>query len=132
MRAAGEGGVLPGGGAALIAAARAVRAAAQEAGEGDEILGLQALATALEAPTRAIVANAGFRASPIIATLAGKPDGWGYDVLKEEYVDMLVDGVADPTPVIKKAIEIAVSGAAMMLTTDVLILHRKPDWTPSP
>ena len=129
MRAAGEGGVVPGGGSALLAAARRVR---EVVAEGDEALGLRALATALEAPTRWIVQNAGLNPSPVIATLAGMPDGWGYDVIKDEYVDMLAGGVSDPTLVIKKAIEMAVSGATMMLTTDVLLLHRKPDWTPSP
>jgi chaperonin GroEL len=129
MRTAGEGGVVAGGGIALLACARAVLAIEAE---GDVAMGLKVLAHALGAPAHWIIANSGQRPTPIIAELARRPEGWGYDVLKGEYVDMLEAGIADPTLVVKKAVEIALSGAQMAMTTDTLVLHSKPDWTPAP
>ena len=129
LRAASEGGVVPGGGAALLACARAVRALPAE---GDEAMGLKVLAVALEAPMRWIIANAGYKPSPVIAELREKPAGWGFDVLKGELVDMAAAGILDPHQVIRTALVKGVSGALMAMTTDALVLHKKPDWTAEP
>jgi chaperonin GroEL len=130
LRAASESGVVPGGGAGLLACARAVRQLAVE-GE-DETVGLKILAAALEAPTRWIVRNAGHKPNPIISELARRPAGWGYDVLRDEYVEMATAGIRDPHPVIRTALVKGVSGALMAMTTDALIIHKKPDWTADP
>jgi chaperonin GroEL len=130
MRAASEAGVVPGGGAALLTAARAVRAI--EAEEEDEAFGLRILATALEAPTRWIVRNAGLDPNPVIVELARRPEGGGYDVIEGDFRDMAEAGVRDPHPVIRTALVKGVSGALMAMTTDALVIHKKPDWTAEP
>lgn len=134
MRNAAESGVVPGGGAAYLTAARRIREEAQKQcqEQGDQAMGLRTLASALEAPTRWILKNAGHPASPIIADLARLPDGYGYDVIAEDYVNMDENGVLDSLNVARGALLKAVSGALMAMTTDALILHKKPDWTPQP
>jgi chaperonin GroEL len=130
LRAASESGVVPGGGAALLSCARAVRAL--EGSDSDEAFGLKILATALEAPTRWIVRNAGFNPSPVIAELGRRPAGYGYDVIRAEYCDMDEAGIRDPHPVVRTALVKGVSGALMAMTTDALVIHKKPDWTAEP
>ena len=129
LRAASEEGVVPGGGVALLACARAVRAAVAE---GDEGVGLKVLAATLEAPARCIIANAGFEPNPVIAELAEKPAGWGFDVLKGEIVDMTAASILDPVKVVRTALIKGISGALMAMTTDALVVHKKPDWTAEP
>ncbi len=129
LRAAAEEGVVPGGGVALLRCARAVR---QVAAEGDEAVGLKVLAAALEAPARCIIDNAGYKSSPIIAELEGMPDGYGFDVMRGEIVDMAAAGIQDPAKVVRTALIKGVSGAMMAMTTDALVLHKKPDWTAEP
>ena len=130
MRACGESGVVPGGGVALLAAARAVRAV--EAADEDEAFGLRILASALQAPTRWIVRNAGLDPNPVIAELERRPEGWGYDVITGEYCDVAGAGIRDPHPVIRTAVIKGVSGALMAMTTDALVVHKKPDWKAEP
>ena len=130
MRASAETGVVPGGGAALLVAARAVSAIKAES--EDEAFGLRILASALESPTRWIVRNAGLDPNPVIAELARRPAGWGYDVVRGEYCDVAEAGIRDPHPVIRTAVVKGVSGALMAMTTDALVIHKKPDWTAEP
>jgi chaperonin GroEL len=130
MRAASENGVVPGGGAAYLAAARAVRKVEVE--DEDEAFGLRILANALEAPTRWIVKNAGLEPNAVIAELALRPVGWGYDVIKDEYCDIAEAGIRDPHPVVRTALVKAASGALMAVSTDALIIHKSPDWTADP
>lgn len=133
MRQAGESGVVPGGGAALLTCARILRRQEASGSNATEIaMGYRTLATALEAPTSWIVANGGYKAAPVIAELALRPDGWGFDVMKAEFRDMIEAGILDPTEVLRTALKTGVSGALMAMTTDVLVLHKKPDWTAEP
>jgi chaperonin GroEL len=81
---------------------------------------------------RWIIANAGFKPSPILAQLAEKPDGWGFDVLAGEIRDMASAGILDPHRVVCTALTTGVSGALMAMTTDALVLHKKPDWQAEP
>ena len=129
MRAAGEGGVVAGGGAALLACAREIRALP---GTGDERFGLLALASALEAPLRWIARNGGYKDAAILAELQAHPDGWGFDVLTGEFKDMCAAGIQDPYQVLRVALEKAVSGATMAVTTEALVLHKKPAWVAEP
>jgi chaperonin GroEL len=129
MRAAGEGGVVPGGGAALLACARAVRSLN---GAGDEHFGRLALAAALEAPLRWIVKNGGFKDAAIVAELGERPDGWGFNVLQGRVSDVASEGILDPYAVLRVALEKAVSGASMAITLDTLVLHKKPTWVAQP
>jgi chaperonin GroEL len=123
-RAAVEEGIVPGGGVALINAIPALLALKLE-GE-DEQIGVNIVRKALEMPLRKIAENAGKEGSVILegvrqAQKSKKNLRFGYDVLKEEYRDMVDGGVIDPAKVTRGALENAASIAAMILTTEALI-----------
>ncbi|MFH1086501.1 MAG: chaperonin GroEL [Chloroflexota bacterium] len=118
-----EGGIVPGGGAAYLACVPAVQAVQAE---GDEALGVRILARALEEPLRCIVQNAGLYPPVAIAEAQRMGYGYGYDVVQQKVVNMVEAGIVDPTAVIKRALQHAVSGALMLLSTDAIVLHRKP------
>ena len=82
----------------------------------------------MEEPTRAIAANAGLDPSVTMAKLALAGPGYGYDVTSEQIVDMVEVGIFDVAVAQKAAIHAAVTGAALALTTDVLIHHRTVNW----
>jgi chaperonin GroEL len=118
-----EGGIVPGGGAAYLACIAAVEAVEAE---GDEALGVKVLARALEEPMRRIAENADIHPPIAIAQARAQGPGYGLDVRSKKIVNMLQAGIADPAVVTKRALQQAVSGAIMLLTTDALVLHRKP------
>ena len=118
-----ESGVVPGGGAAYLSCIPAVEAVEAE---GDEAIGVQIVARALEEPMRRIAENAGVHPPLVIAEANRMGKGYGYDVLQEKVVNMTTDGIVDPAMVIKRALQQAASGAMMLLSIDALVLHRKP------
>lgn len=118
-----ENGVVPGGGAAYLACIPAVLATPAE---GDEAIGVQILARALEEPLRCIVTNAGIHPPLVIDEVMRQGRGYGYDVKKKCVVNMFEAGIVDSTMVVERALQYATSGALMLLTTDALVLHRKP------
>ncbi|MGI6634727.1 MAG: chaperonin GroEL [Christensenellales bacterium] len=120
-RAAVEEGIVPGGGVALLDATVKV-AEEVEKMEGDERTGMQIVLRAMEEPIRQIATNGGIDGSIIIDTIKrnGKV-GYGYDVLKGDYVDMIERGIIDPTKVTRYALQNAASVAAMILTTESLV-----------
>jgi len=123
-RAAVEEGIVPGGGVALINAVPTLRDLKVD-GE-DEQIGVNIVLKALEMPLRKIAQNAGKDGSVILENVRRaqkdkKNLRIGYDVLKEEYLDMVDDGVIDPAKVTRGALENATSIAAMILTTEALI-----------
>ena len=128
-RAAVEEGIVPGGEISLInAAAKLDKLLKSLDGEdNDETrVGINIVKKALEAPIRKLAANAGQDGSVIIDTVRRtavdkKNKNIGYNVLTDEYVDMISAGVIDPVKVVRGALENASSIAAMILTTDVLI-----------
>ncbi|MBC7234480.1 MAG: chaperonin GroEL [Chloroflexi bacterium] len=124
VQAGMESGIVPGGGAAYLACIPAVEAIEAE---GDEAFGVQIVARALEEPMRCIAANAGVHPPLVIAEARAKGPTYGYEVRQGKVVDMIQEGVVDPTLVVKRALQQAVSGAMMLLTTDALVLHRKPE-----
>ncbi len=128
-RLALEGGMVPGGGSALLACIPAVEALELT---GDEAMGAAILAQALEAPTRQILRNGGFAPNPIIFELRQRPPGWGYDVVEEQFVDMWEAGIVDPLKVVRTALEAGVSCATMALTTQVLVRKSKPQESLNP
>ena len=128
-RLALEEGVVPGGGAALLACVPAVRAL--QLG-GDEQVGVEILLRALESPTRQILQNGGFSPNPIIAELLGLPAGHGFDVIAGEIVDMWDAGIIDPLKVVRTALQTSVSSALMALTTEALIRKPKPQESINP
>jgi chaperonin GroEL len=129
-RAAVEEGIVPGGEISLLNAVSKLDKLKSE--EEEERVGINIVKKSLEAPIRKLAANAGQDGSVIIDTVRRKQQGEsdgkkivnmniGYDVLTDEYVDMIKAGIIDPVKVVRGALENAASIAAMMLTTDVLI-----------
>jgi chaperonin GroEL len=137
-RAAVEEGIVPGGGVALLVAAKALE---ELKFEGDEDFGVQILRRALEEPTRLLAENAGLDGGVIVGEIRRRQEAennpnLGFDVVTEEYVDMLARGIIDPTKVTRSALENAVSVAGMVLTTEALVTEipekEKTPSTPSP
>jgi len=122
-RAAVEEGILPGGEVSLI---NAVKALDKVQASGDELTGVNILRRALEEPFRQLVANAGQDGGVMLegvrrAQAAAKSGTWGYDVIKNEIVDLVKTGIIDPAKVTRSALENGASVAAMILTTEALI-----------
>ena len=122
-RAAVEEGIVPGGGVALINAISAIDGVQAD---GDIKTGVNILRRALEEPLRGIAANAGKDGAVIIEMVrqnqaSQKNGNVGYDVMTEQYVDMIKAGIIDPAKVTRSAVENAASIASMILTTEALI-----------
>jgi chaperonin GroEL len=123
-RAAVEEGIVPGGGVALINAMEALKTL--KLGFDDENIGINSVRKALEVPMRKLSENAGQDGAVVVEEVrreqkSKKSKNIGYDVLKDEYVDMVKAGIIDPAKVTKGALENAASIAAMILTTEALI-----------
>ncbi len=123
-RAAVEEGIVPGGGVALINAIPALDALKAE--NEDARIGIAIVRKALEVPMRKIAENAGKDGSVVVenvrqAQKKTKNMNMGYDVLREDFMDMVKGGVIDPAKVTRGALENAASIAAMILTTEALI-----------
>lgn len=119
-RAAVEEGILPGGGVALLRASRALEKLEKEL-EGDEKVGVQILRKALESPARQLTENAGFEGAVIVERLKKEKDTIGFDVVREEFMDMYEAGVIDPTKVTRSALQNAASISGMLLVTEALV-----------
>ena len=124
-RAAVEEGIVAGGGTAFINAIPAVEKLYNES-VGDEKTGVQIVLRALEEPVRQIAYNAGVEGSVIVNQIKASEKGVGYNALIGEYMDMLKEGIVDPTKVTRSALENAASIAAMILTTESVVAD-KPD-----
>jgi len=123
-RAAVEDGIVPGGGVALVNAMTAVDSVEVE--DDDQKVGVAIVRKALEVPLRKISENAGKDGSVILENVRReqakqKNLNIGFNVITNEYVDMVKDGVIDPAKVTRGALENAASIAAMILTTEALI-----------
>jgi len=121
-KAAVDEGILPGGGVALVNAAKALDSLKVE---GDEAVGVNILRRALEAPIRQLADNAGFEGAIVAERVKSEKPGIGFDVVSEEYRDMFEAGIIDPTKVTRSALQNAVSIAGMLLTTDALVAEIK-------
>ena len=129
-RAAVEEGIVPGGGVALINAIAALDGIKMDL--EDENTGVQIMRKALEMPMKKITANAGLDGAVVIqevrrAQKARKNPRIGYNVMTNEYVDMIEAGIPDPAKVTRGAVENAASIAAMILTTEALITDVKEE-----
>jgi len=118
-RAAVEEGIVSGGGVALINAAKALDGV--KADGDDEATGVRIVRSALEAPIRAIAANAGTDGSVVVERIKNEPVGVGYNAATGEWVDMIRAGIVDPAKVTRSALQNAASVAAMFLTTECVI-----------
>ncbi len=125
-RAAVEEGIICGGGAAYIHAAKEVDKLAGTLA-GDEKTGAQLVLKALESPLFHIAANAGLEGSVIINKVRESEAGVGFDVLKEEYVNMVDAGILDPAKVTRSALQNATSVASTLLTTESVVANIKEE-----
>ncbi|HLQ04432.1 MAG TPA: chaperonin GroEL [Verrucomicrobiae bacterium] len=122
-RAGVEEGMVPGGEVTLL---NAIKALDKVEATGDEKTGVNILRRALEEPFRQLVANAGQDGAVMLAAIRRKQEEtksnvWGYEVIKNEIVDLTKAGIIDPAKVVRSAVENATSIAAMILTTEALI-----------
>ena len=125
-RAAVEEGIIAGGGSAYIHAAKEVAKMAADM-SGDEKTGANVVLKALESPLFHIAANAGLEGSVIINKVSESEVGTGFDVLTEEYVDMVENGILDPAKVTRSALQNATSVASTLLTTESVVANIKED-----
>ena len=122
-KAAVEEGVVPGGGVALLRAARSLEGLGHE--NDDKRLGIEIVRKALQAPARQIAENAGVDGSIVVGKLTDSRDaGWGYDAQAGEYTDLVARGVIDPTKVVRNALQGAASVAGLLITTEAMVAER--------
>ncbi len=125
-RAAVEEGIVPGGGVSLI---NAIDALDDVDAEGDVLTGVRILRRALEEPLRGIAANAGMDGAVVVETIRRlqkerNDPAIGYDVIRQDYGNMVEWGVTDPVKVTRSAVANATSIAGMILTTEALITDK--------
>jgi len=128
-RAAVEEGILPGGGVAVL---RAAKALAKLKGNGDEQVGIDIVKRAVRAPIWYIADNAGHDGSVVAKTVEDKDEvGYGFNALTGKYGDLVKDGVIVPTKVERIALQNAASIAGLLLTTDAVITEIKEKKKPA-
>jgi chaperonin GroEL len=128
-RSALEGGIVPGGGVVLLAAAEALDGLDLPP---EEAIGVRCLGRALTEPMRQIAVNAGFDGGVVVETVrrlrkGGRRPRLGFDADRGRYVDMVKAGIVDPANVTHAALDAAVSTAAMVLTTEAVVVEPNPD-----
>jgi chaperonin GroEL len=130
-KAAVEEGILPGGGTALLYATRALEGI--KVANHDQQVGIDIVRKALQAPARQIAENAGADGSLIVGKLLeGKSATQGFNAQTGEFVDMVKDGVIDPTKVVRLALQDAASVAGLLITTEAMIAEApKPEKAPA-
>ncbi|MGI8555768.1 MAG: chaperonin GroEL, partial [Pyrinomonadaceae bacterium] len=120
-RAAVEEGIVPGGGVALVRAAKVLDNFKSD-GDSDEQIGVNIIKRAVEEPLRQIAANAGKEGAVIVERVRNEDsDGFGFNAQTEEFGDMVEAGVIDPAKVTRTALQNAASIAGLMLTTEAMI-----------
>ncbi len=128
-RAAVEEGIVPGGGVALVRAGKALETLKLE---GDEQIGVNIVRRACQEPLRQIVGNAGFEGAIVVDKVTeNKNVNFGFNAASAQYVDLVQDGVIDPTKVTRSALQNAASISALMLTTEAMIAEI-PEKKPAP
>jgi chaperonin GroEL len=122
-RAAVEEGILPGGGVALLRAAKVLDGIRAE--NADQQHGIQIVRRALEAPVRQIAENAGAEGSIIVGKLRESKDlGYGWNAQTNEFGDLYQEGVIDPLKVVRTALQDAASVAGLMVTTEAMVAEK--------
>ena len=118
-RAAVEEGIVPGGGIAIIRAAKTLSKVKGD--NDDEQTGINIIERAVEEPIRQIVENAGLEGSVVVSKIKDGKDDFGFNAKNEKYENMLKAGIIDPAKVVRVALENASSVAGMLLTTECVI-----------
>ncbi len=121
-RAAIEEGIIPGGGSALVHAVSALQEGLGLA--GDEAFGARVVAKAVDEPLRWIAENGGENGYVVVAKVREAGVGNGYNAATGEYGDLLAQGILDPVKVTRSALLNATSIAAMLLTTETLVVEK--------
>ncbi|TPI50899.1 MULTISPECIES: chaperonin GroEL [unclassified Mesorhizobium] len=122
-RAAVEEGVLPGGGVALLRAAKALDALPID--NADQRTGVEIVRRAIETPVRQIAENAGAEGSIIVGKLREKSEfGWGWNAQTNEFGDLYGQGVIDPAKVVRTALQDAASVAGLLVTTEAMVAEK--------
>jgi len=128
-KAAVEEGIVAGGGVALLYAVNALKGLRSE--NHDQQVGIDIVRKALAAPTKQIVENAGTDGAIVVGKLLEQKNAnFGFDAQSGEYVDMMKEGIIDPTKVVRLAIQDAASVAALLITTEAMIAE-KPEKKPA-
>ena len=122
-KAAVEEGIVPGGGVALLRAAKALQTLKLE---GDERLGIAIVARAIEEPMRWIAINAGHEGAVVVQRVKDMQDEEGFNAQTEQYENLVTAGVIDPTKVVRSALQNAASIASLLLTMEAVV-SESPD-----
>jgi chaperonin GroEL len=122
-RAAVEEGIVPGGGVALLYAAKALDGLTPE--NSDQKVGIDIVRRALQSPVRQVAENAGSEGSVVVGKLLDSADpNYGFDAQSGQYVDMVKAGIIDPTKVVRLALQNAASVAGLLVTTEAMIAEK--------
>jgi chaperonin GroEL len=128
-RAAIEEGIVPGGGSALVHSSTAL----DELGlTGDEAIGVNIVRKAVDEPLRWIAENGGVQGYVVVSKVREAGQGKGYNAATEEYGDLVAAGVLDPVKVTRSAVANAASIAAMLLTTETLVVDKPAEEDEAP
>ena len=128
-RAAAKEGVVPGGGVACLRAIDAVIEGRKKA-KGDERIGFDIIAAALEGPAYQIASNAGADGDVVVEKVREGKGGFGFNAATGTYEDLAKAGIIDPAMVVRTALQHAASVSGLMLTTDVVITSLEDDAEP--
>jgi len=120
-RAAVEEGIVPGGGVALLRAAKVLENIEVQ---GDEKTGVNILKRALEEPIRMIAQNAGMDGSVVAEEVRKKEGSFGFNAHEMKYEDLMASGIVDPTKVVRSALQNATSAASTFLTTECVVAEK--------
>jgi len=130
-RAAVEEGIVPGGGAALLYATRALDKLKPE--NDDQKVGVEIVRRALQAPVRQIAENAGVDGAVVAGKLLEQKDvNFGFNAQAEKYENMLKAGIIDPAKVVRTALQDAVSVAGLLITTEAMVADAPEKDKPAP
>lgn len=132
LRDAIHDGVVPGGGAALLACQAALRKRLAKTSDETERAALRIVTSALEAPFRAILANCGYEAAAPLARIERGQPGLGFDALIGQVVEMRAAGIVDPLAVVTAAATGAIRGVALALTIDAIVHTRATEISVDP
>ncbi len=130
-RAAVEEGIVPGGGAALLYASRALDKVKLD--DQDQQVGVDIVRRAIQAPVRQIAENAGVDGAVVAGKLLEQKDkNFGFDAQAEEYKDLVKAGIIDPTKVVRTALQDAASVAGLLVTTEAMVAEKPKKEEPMP
>jgi chaperonin GroEL len=118
-KAAAQEGIVPGGGVALMRAAKALDKLTEK--DGDVMTGIKIVRRALEEPLRRIAENAGIEGAVVAGKIEESKGSKGFNAATGEYEDLVAAGIIDPTKVVRTALQNAASIAGLMLTTEAAI-----------